>query len=257
MLRRTKGSRSSRRGIRAQMFVSNGAKTQESGSSTKFQASRGTSAERGTLVTIAAAANAIGNTRTTIPYSKRLDVLERLFRKAKNELLDKIDPSSFESNLIESIQFKVIKTITNRITLEKLAGTRSNVESPAAFTSITASTSSAHGSASKRQTKRKNNEDLTKDVLQSVQDHFKRPTYQEDRYDIIGKMIALKLREFKNKQQQLLAEKIINETLFEAEMGNLTMSHRVMAPKTMISDYGQVVQLLYHHHLITFAITIS
>ncbi|CAH2225122.1 jg1461 [Pararge aegeria aegeria] len=47
-------------------------------------------------------------------------------------------------------------------------------------------------------------------------------------------MVALKLREFKNKQQQLLAEKIINETLFEAEMGNLTMSHRVMAPRTMI-----------------------
>lgn len=47
-------------------------------------------------------------------------------------------------------------------------------------------------------------------------------------------MVALKLREFKNKQQQLFAEKIINETLFEAEMGNLTMSHRVMAPKTMI-----------------------
>lgn len=109
-----------------------------------------------------------------------------------------------------------------------------SAQSPAAFTSITASTSSAHGSASKRQTKRKNNEDLTKDVLQSVQDHFKRPTYQEDRYDIIGKMVALKLREFKNKQQQLLAEKIINETLFEAEMGNLTLSHRVMAPKTMI-----------------------
>lgn len=78
-----------------------------------------------------------------------------------------------------------------------------SAQSPAAFTSITASTSSAHSSASKRQTKRKNNEDLTKDVLQSVQDHFKRPTYQEDRYDIIGKMVVLKLREFKNKQQQL------------------------------------------------------
>lgn len=109
-----------------------------------------------------------------------------------------------------------------------------SAQSPAAFTSITASTSSAHGSASKRQTKRKNNEDLTKDILQSVQDHFKRPSYQEDRYDTIGKTVALKLREFKNKQQQLLAEKTINETLFEAEMGNLTMSHRVMAPKTMI-----------------------
>ncbi|VVC96929.1 unnamed protein product [Leptidea sinapis] len=86
--------------------------------------------------------------------------------------------------------------------------------------------SPAHGSASKRQTKRKKNEDLTKVVLQSIQDHFKRPTYQDDRYDIIGKMVALKLRDFKNKQQQLLAEKIINETLFEAEMGNLTMPHR-------------------------------
>lgn len=106
--------------------------------------------------------------------------------------------------------------------------------SPTASISTIASTSTGHGSAPKRLPKRKNNEDLTKEVLQSVKDHFKQPTYKEDRYDIIGKMVALKLREFKNKQQQLLAEKIINETLFEAEMGNLTMSHRVMAPRTMI-----------------------
>lgn len=75
--------------------------------------------------------------------------------------------------------------------------------SPTASISTIASTSTGHGLAPKRLPNRKNNEDLTKEVLQSVQDHFKQPTYKEDRYDIIGKLVALKLREFKNKQQQL------------------------------------------------------
>ncbi|VVC39605.1 Hypothetical protein CINCED_3A001302 [Cinara cedri] len=70
---------------------------------------------------------------------------------------------------------------------------------------------------------------LIKDDLLSVQNHLKRPASQDDRYDIFGKGVALKLRDL-NKTQRLLAEKMINEALFEAEMGNLTMLHKVMTP---------------------------
>nr|CAI5857930.1 unnamed protein product [Callosobruchus analis] len=62
---------------------------------------------------------------------------------------------------------------------------------------------------------------LTNEVLTSVKEHFKRPAPQEDRYDLFGKTIAMKLRTLE-KKQRLIAEKIINDTLFEAELGNIT-----------------------------------
>lgn len=68
---------------------------------------------------------------------------------------------------------------------------------------------------------------LTNDVLLTVKDHFKRPINQDDCFDIIGKNVAMKLRNLP-KRQRLIAEKIINETLFEAEMDNLTLSHNLI-----------------------------
>nr|CAI5836731.1 unnamed protein product [Callosobruchus analis] len=66
--------------------------------------------------------------------------------------------------------------------------------------------------------------DLSNEVLQSVNEHFKRPPVKEDRFDIqvFGKNVAMILRELP-KQQRLLAEKIINDTLFQAEMDTLTL----------------------------------
>lgn len=64
---------------------------------------------------------------------------------------------------------------------------------------------------------------LTTDILLSVKDHFKRPapaSATEDQYDLLGRSIAIKLRSL-DKRQRLIAEKIINDTLFDAEMGNL------------------------------------
>ncbi|KAK0179371.1 hypothetical protein PV327_005129 [Microctonus hyperodae] len=64
---------------------------------------------------------------------------------------------------------------------------------------------------------------LTNDVLLSVRDHFNRPaptSVTEDRYDLLGKSIAIKLRSLE-KRQRLITEKIINDTLFDAEMANL------------------------------------
>lgn len=62
--------------------------------------------------------------------------------------------------------------------------------------------------------------DLSNEVLHSVNEHFKRPLLKEDRFDIFGKNVAVKLRDLP-KDQRLIAEKIINDTLFQAEMGNL------------------------------------
>lgn len=73
---------------------------------------------------------------------------------------------------------------------------------------------------------RKSKNDLANDVLVSVGEHFKKPREpkQEDRFDIFGKNVASKLREVENnnKLQRILAEKQINDVLFDAEMGNLT-----------------------------------
>jgi len=71
--------------------------------------------------------------------------------------------------------------------------------------------------------KKSEQEKLITDVLLTVRDYLKRPSpveQREDRYDLLGKTIAMKLRTLE-KRQRLLTEKIINDTLFEAEMGNL------------------------------------
>ncbi|CAH1957912.1 unnamed protein product [Acanthoscelides obtectus] len=81
----------------------------------------------------------------------------------------------------------------------------------------------------------KNNYDsLTKDVLTTVQEHFKRPRTEEDRFDVFGKTVAMKLhvREV-DKRQSLIAEKIINDVIFEAELGGLTLQHRCVNMQEM------------------------
>ncbi|XP_021925314.1 uncharacterized protein LOC110832535 [Zootermopsis nevadensis] len=69
-------------------------------------------------------------------------------------------------------------------------------------------------------------------VLQTIEDHFKKPTLKDDRYDIFGKNVSMKLRDLTNNTQRLLAEKIINEALFLAEMVQLTLSHCINASST-------------------------
>lgn len=75
----------------------------------------------------------------------------------------------------------------------------------------------------------KSQSDLTNSVLQSVQEHFKQPKLQEDRFDVFGKNIAMKLRDLP-KETRVITEKFINDAIFEAEMGNLTASHKIMIP---------------------------
>ncbi|CAH1113076.1 unnamed protein product [Psylliodes chrysocephalus] len=71
--------------------------------------------------------------------------------------------------------------------------------------------------------KRKINDDLSTEVLTTKRDHFKAPREQPDRYDLIGKTAAVRLRSL-GKRQALIAEKTTNDVLFEAEMGYLITS---------------------------------
>lgn len=79
-------------------------------------------------------------------------------------------------------------------------------------------------------TKRKrghNEEDMAKEMLVQVNEYFKKPRIEEDRFDVVAKGFAIKLRGLPQ-QQMLIAEKLMNDTLFQAEMGSLTMSHKVV-----------------------------
>ncbi len=63
---------------------------------------------------------------------------------------------------------------------------------------------------------------MTNDVLLSETDHFERLSHQEDRYDLLGKSIAMRIRSLE-KRQRLIIEKRINDLLFEAEMEMLNV----------------------------------
>lgn len=59
----------------------------------------------------------------------------------------------------------------------------------------------------------------------SVRDHFKRKrNFTEDRCDVFGKNMAIKLRALDAKNI-IVVEKLINDLLFEAKIGHLTADH--------------------------------
>jgi patatin-like phospholipase/acyl hydrolase len=64
-------------------------------------------------------------------------------------------------------------------------------------------------------------------LLETIEQHFKKPKPKEDRHDVFDKNVALKMRDMSNNTQRLLAERIINDALFMAEMGQLAMSHSI------------------------------
>lgn len=69
--------------------------------------------------------------------------------------------------------------------------------------------------------KKRTNEEFSDGVLVKVRrDPFKKPPAQDDRYDLFGKSIALRMR-YMDKRQCLLVEKRINDVLYEAEMSVL------------------------------------
>lgn len=83
--------------------------------------------------------------------------------------------------------------------------------------------------APSRPTQKKCRTAMSDDVLMTINEHFKKPREQkiEDKHDVFGKNVAHKLRGLDN-LQRIMAEKIINDALFEAEMGNLTHHHKLL-----------------------------
>ncbi|XP_072387375.1 uncharacterized protein [Diabrotica undecimpunctata] len=72
--------------------------------------------------------------------------------------------------------------------------------------SATQSTSTERTSFKRKRSKTTENEKLTTEVLQTVQNHFKKPTATNDRFDIFGANVAAKLRDL-TKHQRILAQK--------------------------------------------------
>nr|CAH7753324.1 unnamed protein product [Callosobruchus chinensis] len=100
--------------------------------------------------------------------------------------------------------------------------------------------------------KKRKSEELTNDVLVSVRDHFKKPVAQDDRYDLMGKSFAMRIRALE-KREALIVEKRINDLLFEAEMGMLnphssellnssSNSSRSTPTPSSATSYGQFSQ---------------
>jgi len=89
----------------------------------------------------------------------------------------------------------------------------------------------------KQKTQLEKQQVLANELLLTVKEHIQKPRTIEDRFDVIGKSVAMKLRDLP-KDQMLIAEKIIHETLFQAEIGNLTMSHKVTNETTQQSNFS-------------------
>ncbi|XP_064089470.1 uncharacterized protein LOC135203599 [Macrobrachium nipponense] len=81
----------------------------------------------------------------------------------------------------------------------------------------------------------KRSTDKCDSVLGAIEDHFKKPKPAEDRYDVLGKHAAEKMRAVQDNIQRILAEKIISDALFMAEMGQLTMTHSIQQPSPTYS----------------------
>ncbi|CAL1540797.1 unnamed protein product [Lymnaea stagnalis] len=72
------------------------------------------------------------------------------------------------------------------------------------------------------------NEDFSSDGEDDFKYHIERAAdNKEDRFDIFGKNVAVKLRDLQI-HQRILAEKLINDALYEAELGHLTESYQLV-----------------------------
>lgn len=100
-----------------------------------------------------------------------------------------------------------------------------------ASTSLIPTTTSQNKRFSRPNNKRNKTDSLANDVLLSVREHFKKPPTVEDRYDLFGRTVAMRMRGLE-KRQSLIVEKQINDLLFEAELG--------ITPTPMRTNVGRV-----------------
>ncbi|XP_050427796.1 uncharacterized protein LOC126837881 [Adelges cooleyi] len=93
------------------------------------------------------------------------------------------------------------------------------------YSSETTDNNEATPSSSKPGKAKRKDETVANELLESVRDHFKRPrNLTEDRCDVFGKNVAMKLRAL-DAEKMVVAEKCINGLLFEAEIGHLNPDH--------------------------------
>lgn len=87
-------------------------------------------------------------------------------------------------------------------------------------------------SSTNYQSTKKMKSELSDDALVSLRGHLGDRSRdvlekQEDRFDIFGRIVAVKMRDL-GTRQRILVEKLINDSLFEAELGHLTESYKVV-----------------------------
>ncbi|KAK0174971.1 hypothetical protein PV327_008757 [Microctonus hyperodae] len=73
--------------------------------------------------------------------------------------------------------------------------------------------------------KRKSNDDISAQILSSVNEHFKQPQPQTDCCELLGRIVAVKMRSVKDKRLHIMYEKKIFDILCEAEMSALNYSN--------------------------------
>lgn len=76
---------------------------------------------------------------------------------------------------------------------------------------------------------------LTRVVLLPVMRSSKYPQEPDDRFDAFGKTVATKLRDLPN-QQRIICEKIINDALDKAKLGELTPNHELCELELELCD---------------------
>ncbi|XP_030022585.2 uncharacterized protein LOC115441812 [Manduca sexta] len=99
---------------------------------------------------------------------------------------------------------------------------------------------------------KRNPPDGTETIQQEQENNSKKRKWGDDRYQIFATNVTLKMKDIRNDTQRLLAEKMINEVLFMAEMGQLSMSHCIgltqnyFGPQTTNCNIGSC-NLTYHN----------
>lgn len=84
----------------------------------------------------------------------------------------------------------------------------------------------------------------TEEVLMNVKEYFKPAKTTDDRYDIFGKMVAMKLRDLRSDQKRW-AEKFIFDILFEAEGGSLDGNFAFVRRMPSTSQYSSFPDTQY------------
>ena len=88
------------------------------------------------------------------------------------------------------------------------------------------------------------------EVVEIIKRRFGQPEEKLTRYDYLARNWAEKLKTLKNDGQRIGSEKLINDVLFEAELGRLTTSSYI---ERVVSTFLPLLSfrlLLYHHILI-------